>query len=348
MSKWMKQLSKMEGAVDTEYDFFAPENVLGFPSPSVNWIFGKGHGLPFGYGALLFGPPKAGKSIFSNLAVGGLHAQDPEAMAVKFNTEMREAGQMEDYWGVDPNRYQAYDVNEPEFIFDRIKKDIFPMVQDGMPLKLIVIDSLQGIQGVKEAARDSVTNHLMGDHAKTIQDGLKAILPVIRRHKIALICTAHIRGNLDAGMYGPKEKMAGGWGQKHFFEYYIEIKRDNSAEGKKSVTGEAFETEVKDFRGKKEKTGHKIYIKNNDSSVGMGSGRSGQITIDYRKGLINTEEEVFELAKNIGAVSRPNNRTYIWNEGAEDEVKFASKGDFIEMIRENEGFRKNLLKKIYE
>ena len=342
-NKWMKQLQKMEGAVDKEYNPFAPENVLKFPSPSFNWIFGKGSGLPFGYGVLLYGPPKSGKSLLSNLAAGGLHAQDPEAIVMKFNSEMREAGQMEDYWNVDQDRYIAYDVNEPELIFDRIKNEVLPMVQDGMPLKLIIIDSLQGIQGVKESNRDSVTNHLMGDHAKTIQDGLKAILPAIRRHRIALICTAHIRGNMDAGQYAPKEKMAGGWAQKHYFEYFVEVKRDNSAESKKSITGEAFETDAKDFRGKKEKTGHKIYVKMTDSSVGTGSGRSGQFTLNFEKGLVNTEEEIFELAKNLNLIERPNNRTYIV-----DGKKYDSKGAFATAIKEDKDLRDQLLAKIYE
>lgn len=332
---WFKQLDKMEGIVDKDYNPFAKENILQFPTPSLNWIFGKGQGLPYGYGMLAYGPPKSGKSLISNLAIGGLHAQDPNAIAIKFNTEMREAGQMEDYWGVDQSRYRAFDVNEPEFIFDRIKNEILPMVQAGMPLKLLVIDSLQGIQGVKESNRESMTNHLVGDHAKTIQDGLKMILPVIRRHRIALIATAHIRGNLDAGMYGPKEKMAGGFGQKHYFEYYVEVKRDGSAASKIE------NDEVKDFKGKKELMGHKIFVKMNDSSVGI-SGRTGQFTLNFKQGLVNTEEEVFELAKNLNLVERPNNRTYIVN-----DVKFNSKDEFIAAIRENEELRNDLIQKAY-
>jgi len=334
-NKWMKALNKMEGAVDKEYDPFQEGNGIRSGSPSLDWTFGKGSALPLGYGLLLYGPPKSGKSLVSNLFIGNLHKSDPEAIAIKFNTEMREAGQMEDYWGVDQERYMAYDVNEPEYIFDRIKNEILPMIQDGMPLKLIVIDSLQGIQGVKEMNRDSVTNHIMGDHAKTIQDGLKAILPVLRRHRIALICTAHIRGNFDAGMYGPKEKMAGGWAQKHFFEYFMEVKRDGSSASKIE------NDEAKDFRGKKELVGHKIYVKMADSSVGV-SGRSGQFTLSYNRGLVNTEEEVMELAKNLSLVERPNNRTYIV-----DGEKYTSKDEFMAAIKEKPELKQKLLTSVY-
>ena len=341
-NKWMKQLNKMDGAVDREYDPYLPENVLQTISPSINWIFPKSMGLPLMEFMLLWGPPKAGKSIISDAFVSALHLKDPNAMAMKFDTELREMGHKENFWGIDESRYPAFNVNEPEFIFDRIKKDVIPMVEQGMPLKLIIIDSLQGIQGVKAANADSVTNHQMGDHAMTIQKGLQAIQPLLRRHKIALISTAHIRGNLDAGMYGPKEKMAGGWHQKHSYEYFVKVTRDNSSEGKADALGNKLESEVKDFKGKNERTGHKIYIEMTENSRGV-AGRTGQITFDYNKGIVNIEEEIFELAKNLNLVQRPNNRTYSLN-----GVNFNSKEEFIVAIRDDEGVRNHLLKGIYK
>ena len=340
--KWMKMLNKMDGAVDREYDPYLPENVIQTISPSINWIFSKSAGLPFMEFMLLWGPPKAGKSVVSDAFVSALHAKDPNAMAMKFDTELREMGHKENFWNIDENRYPVFNVNEPQFIFDRLNKDIFPMVEQGMPLKLVIIDSLQGIQGVKAANADSVTDHQMGDHAMTIQKGLMSIMPFLRRHKIALISTAHIRGNLDAGMYGPKEKMAGGWHQKHSYEYFVKVTRDNSAEGKTDALGKKLESEIKDFKGKNERTGHKIYVEMTESSRGV-AGRSGQITFDYSRGIVNVEEEIFELAKNLNLVQRPNNRTYSLN-----GVNFNSKEDFIVAIRDNEDVRNQLLKGIYK
>jgi RecA/RadA recombinase len=340
-NKWMKQLQSMEGAVDKQYNPFAPENVLKSGSPSLDWIFGKGAGLPLGYSAVLFGPPKSGKSLVSNLFIGHLHRNDPDAIAIKFNTEMREEGQMSDYWGIDQSRYIAYNVNQAELIFDRINTEIASMVQDGMPLKLIVIDSLQGIQGIRESQAESVTAHQIGDNALTIQKGLKAILPLIRKHKIALLATSHIRANLDGGMYGPSTKMAGGWAMKHFHEYFIEVKRDNSSEGKADVLGNKFEdNEIKDFRGNKEITGHKIYVKMSESSVGV-AGRTGEFTLSYKDGLVNTNEEIFELAKNLNIVDRPNNRTYVL-----DGKTYTSKADFLEALRD-EATAKKVLERVY-
>jgi RecA/RadA recombinase len=341
-NKWMKELSALDGAVNKEYNPFLRENIIRSDSPSLNWIFGKGSGIPRGYSAVFFGEPKAGKSLISNLFAGALHKQDPEAMVIKFNTEMREEGQMADYWGIDSDRYIAYNVNKAEDIFDRIVKDINDMCNDGMPLKMIIIDSLQGIQGMREAQADSVTNQQIGDSALTIQKGLKAILPILRKHRISFIATSHVRANLDAGMYGPKMKMAGAWAQKHFFEYFVEVKRDNSKDGKMDVLGKSFENEgVKDFKGNKERTGHKIYVTMAESSTGV-AGRSGEFTLNYTEGLINIEEEVFNIAKNLGLVEQPNNRTYVV-----DGKSFTSKADFYNALKSDPEMAAQIVEKAY-
>ena len=335
-NKWMKQLSKMEGAVDKKYNPFAPENVLQSPSPSLNWIFGKGSGLPRGYSAIFYGPPKSGKSLASYLMAGHLHNTDPEALVVRFDTEMRADAQLAPYWGIDYDRFMAYNTNSPTEIFDRISNEFVPMLEEGMPLKLIIIDSLSGMKGIKRESKESVADHLMGDDALTQTVGLKNILAIIRKYKIGLLCTTHIRANLDAGMYGPKTKMAGSWAARHFFEYYVEVKKDGSA-------GSKIENDsIRDFKGNKEKTGHKIFVKMAESSVGV-EGRTGQFTLDYQKGLVNTGEELATLAKSLGLVEMPNNRTYIVG-----DKKYTSKADFFNAIEQDEELAKQLLSKIYE
>jgi len=335
-NKWMQQLNKMEGALDRTYDPFAKENILQSPSPSLNWIFGKGSGLPFGYSAIFYGPAKSGKSLASFLLASQLHKENSEAIVMKFDTEMRGDAQLSPIWGIDEERFISYNVNDPTKIYDRIANELVPMLEQGMPLKMIIIDSLQGMKGVKRMGKDSVADHLMGDDALTHTIGLKNILPVIRKYKIALVCTSHIRANLDAGMYGPKEKMAGGYAQKHYFEYFIQVTKDGSAASK--VESE----DVKDFKGRKELIGHKIFVKMAESSVGV-SGRAGQFTLQYNKGLVGVEEEIFELSKNLNIVERPNNRTYIF-----DGKNYTSKNEYIDAIKNDPELAKKILEKIYD
>lgn len=336
-NKWMKQLSSLDGAVSAGSDI----QVIKTPSPSLNWIFGKNQGIVAGSSVLLFGEAKSGKSLVSYLCAGHMHQTDPDAIVLRFDTEMRSTFQMSGNWGIDYDRFQSIDSNDPVEVFDQITGPIASMIQDGMPLKMIIIDSMTNLSGLREKDADSIANTQMGDRAGAVTKGLKRILPIIRRNKIVFIGTAHMRANFDAGMYGPKIKASLSHSEKHWYENYIEVKRDNAKEGKADLLGNALEnSEIKDFRGNKEITGHKIYVKMTENSLGV-AGRSGEFTIDYEKGLINVHEEIFQLAINNNLVERPNNRTYIVN-----DVKYTSKEEFLTAIRDSEELQKYLLSKL--
>jgi archaellum biogenesis ATPase FlaH len=343
----MSKLRALEGAVVSDY------NPLNFtvqsPSPSVNWAFANsGNGLPFGYSAILFGPPKGGKSIVCNAFIGQLHQDDPEAIAITFNTELRGQIQANDeqlkIWGIDPERFVVYDVNQPEMIFDRIETEINALCQEGAKIKMIIIDSLKGIVGRRAMNATSVMQQQIGDEAATLQDGLKRILNVVRKHKIALLMTTHIRAELDMKeqMRGKTVKMAGAWATKHLAEYFIYVEPNRSKEGRVNLAGEEFlDDSVKDFMDKAEKTGHKIRFKVEESSNGV-SGRTAEFTIDYSKGIINTYEEVFTLAKNLGVIQKPNNVTYAYK-----DKTWRGLQNCLIAIRDDVNLYKELLTEIY-
>lgn len=304
-NKWMKTLQAYEDVVKYDYDAYAPENCLYTPSPYVNWIFAnKSHGMPKGSSVLLFSEQKAGKSLMMQGIIGEMHKRDPEGIAIVFNTEMRGRFQSGMFESIDRDRMVVYDSNRPEDVFDRFEKDIIPMVQDGMPLRIVVIDSLSAIGGTKSLSGDrSVNDHLVGDHALTINKGLDKIVPYCKRYNILLLASSQLRANVDASNpHAPKEKMAESWKVKHTFEYFVSIRRANAADDKVDLSGNKFENEnVKDARGNKDQTGHKIYFKMDASSLGT-AGRSGITTIDYKRGFINQNEELFELGKNSGII----------------------------------------------
>jgi hypothetical protein len=313
-NKWLKQLRAYDDAVDPSYDSFAPENCLYTPSPYFNWIFAnKANGIPKNASVLFFSEQKAGKSLSIYSMVLEMQRRDPEGIAIIFNTELRGQLQGGVFPEIDQDRMIIYDTNLPAEIFDRVEGDIKAMVQDGMPLRILAVDSLTNIMGVKRANADSATDHLVGDHALTIQIGLSKLVPFCKNNNIQLLATSQMRGNLDAGKYGPKEKMAESWATKHAFEYFVSLKRAGAAEDKADIEGKTFEDDVKDARDNKLLTGHKIYVKMEASSLGP-QGRSGVFTMDYEKGIINQHEEIFFLAKSLGIITTPNNRTYYYGD----------------------------------
>ncbi len=307
-NKWTASLKKLDGAVTKAYDPF--QHVIRSPSPSVNFIFGKTHGLPLGYSVLLWGPPKAGKTLLSNSIIGELHRTDPDAIVVKFDTEMRDEGQMlpetAETYGIDLDRYVVFQVNKPAEVFDKIETEIGALVQKGAPIKLIIIDSITGVQGRREANSDTIEQHNIGDHAQTVQIGLKRILPMQRKNRIALIVTAHARAELD--MWAAKKsktKAAASFGVLHHCEYFINIERNNTKTGNKdALERDLVDESRKDVTDEAERTGHRIKVWMQDSSVGAAN-RSGEFTIDYQRGIVNVHEEVFLLGTKWGIIKKP-------------------------------------------
>lgn len=337
-NKWLAQLRKHDSYVSHEYDAFAPENCIKTPSPYVNWVFGnKSHAIPKGSGVLLFSEPKAGKSLFSQSIIQQLHKDDPNAIAMYFSTEYKGKYQKGFFEGIDPDRLIMYDTNDPREIFDFLVNDVKPMVQDGMPLALVVIDSITAIGGIKAEGR-SVADHLIGDKALTITRGLDQIIPFFKQNNITYITVAQVRMNIGA-MHGPDTKAAVPKACEHNHEYFLSVKRAGSADDKKDLSGNSFEGEIKDARGNKSLTGHKIYIKMEQNSVGS-AGRSAKITIDYKRGFINQHEEIFELGINTGVINRPNNVTYEY-----EGQTYRGKVEMANAIKDNENLANSILEK---
>ena len=339
---WLTKLNNLEGAITDDYNPF--NHVVQTPSPSLNFTFGRGHGLPLGYTVIMFGPPGGGKSLVSNAMIGQLHKDYEDGIAVKFDTEFREQGQLTKeqaaVWGIDKDRYVSYSVNSPILIFDRIENEVNAMCQEGAPIKMVIIDSITGIVGRRELNSDTIETQQIGDHALTIQTGLKRILPVIRNNKIALVLTAHVRAEMDMleQKRGNAVKMAASYGVKHMAEYFLYVEANRNKEGRTDLMGKEFiDDAARDINDKGDKTGHKIRVCMKKSSMGS-AGRVGELTFDYNKGIINIHEEVFLLGANRGIIERVNNLTYAYG-----DRKWTGKPAILEALRTDTDLQKAIL-----
>lgn len=346
---WLKQLRAYDDTVDYEYDSFDPKNCLYTPSPYMNWIFAnKANGIPRNASLLLLSEQKAGKSLVSYATILEMQRRDNAAgasdekrgQAIYFNTELRGQLQKDIFPEINQEFMTVYDTKDPVEIFDRVENEIKPMVQDGLPLRILVLDSLTNIQGVKRKDAESVANHLRGDHALTIQTGLDKLVPFCKRNKILLIGTSQMRANQQAKPGGPDAQMAEGWITKHTFEYFVSLKRAGAADDKADLEGKAFEEEgMKDARDNKLITGHKIYVKCEANSIGP-QGRSGVFTMDYIKGIVNQHEEVFFLGKNTGVIKLQGQTYSFGSHSARGQAAFAS------LIRENPKLYEAILEEV--
>ena len=218
---------------------------------------------------------------------------------------------------------------------------IEPMVQDGMPLKMVVIDSLTAIGGIKAEGR-SVADHLIGDKALTITRGLDRIIPFFKKNNITYLTVAQVRMNIGAMGHAPKTKAAVPLACEHNHEYFVSIKRATAADDKKDLEGKSFEGGSKDAKGKKDITGHKIFVKMEKNSIGT-AGRTALITLDYKEGFINQHEEIFDLGKNTGVFERPNNVTYIY-----EGISYKGKNAMANAIKDDPALGQRIVDQVRE
>jgi hypothetical protein len=214
----------------------------------------------------MYGPPAGGKSILCNAMIGQLHQDDPRRSPSSSTRRCARRGRPPrpsgSIWGIDDDRYIAYDVNNPELIFDRIEKDIAAMCQEGAPIKLIVIDSINAILGRRSMNAESVMVQQIGDEAKTLQDGFKRVLAVQRKYKIAVVLTEPRPrrdgpGRADARQQGPYGRS---FGVQHYGEYFMFVEQNRNAREDRPQLGAKFENvDLGDIMEKgAEITGHKI------------------------------------------------------------------------------------------
>jgi RecA/RadA recombinase len=337
LKNFRKNLSKMDGYKDPSNLKDIHADVLQTSSPAVNFTFGNGWGLPRGYSMMLFGPPRGGKTILCNDFIGQLHKTRPEAVALKFDTEMRVEGQMntdqQKVWGIDPERYMTFEVNQADQVFDAIEKKI---AAEGV----VIIDSLTGIVGRRRANADSINDVVIGDNALTIQEGLKQILGVQRRCNFALIVTSHVRAQLDQTerMRGNVIRPAVSFGTLHHCEYYMYVEENRTKDARVDAEGNEFrDMEHKDMAGRGEKTAHKIRVRITDSSLGP-KDRTGQFTLDYKHGIINQYEEIFLLASDRGIFTFEGN-TWVFG-----DKRFGSTEKALHGVKNDPQLQQDLLK----
>lgn len=351
VNKYVQKLKSLHGAIEERYDPWAPSNLLKFSSPSVNWIFGRTHGFPRAFSALVWGEKKAGKSLLFYDLAGRVHQSDPEAIVIKFDTEYRDLGQlppeMAKAYGIDLERFIVFQTNSAADIFDPLSRNgqITEMLKSGANIPLIGIDSISDVMGRREEEQESVVKHQIGDHAITLQIGLKSILDSIRKYKVGLIMTAHARDEMDQWEIrrGNKKKPAAANAVLHYCEFFINVEKNLTKDGRQDLLEREFVDETKkDMVDSGEQTGHKVRVWMQNSTMSS-KGRVAEFTLDYKKGIINQYEEVFRLGLNWGVIGRPSKGIYVIGEN-----KFNGKPACLEALANSQELQQFIMNRLLE
>lgn len=298
MSKWMTKLVSDFGTIAEKLDAkLLP--VVPTRSPSLNWATSIG-GFQPGKVVVPYGPESAGKSLLAMMAIADVQKKDAEAIFIWFDAEFSFNLPLFLKIGGDPKRLIVRKSNDPLKIFDYIGGEMLEALQDGAPIKGIVIDSIKAIRYPKESNMKQTTDQKMGGTGSSyLPSALKLIIPVIAEYNLLTFFIQQVTMEIDPmkALRNPYV-ITEGKALKHAADLMLEITKLDTKAGILE-TGET-------ISGAAQQTGHKVRIKVKKNRLGAPA-RMAQFTWHYDNGIINTADEIFDLAKSLGVVYHPTN-----------------------------------------
>lgn len=294
-NNWMKKLEGDFAKVASSMPR-PSEKVIQLKSPSFNWCVGNG-GLTEGKAVCLFGPESSGKSLLSQLCLIELQNKYPESIQILIDAEFSFNGDWFEKLGGDLDRLLVKQTNDPLEIFDWIEKDVLEMLQDGAPINGLMIDSVKSIRYPGDHKNKTTDITMGGSGAKYLGPALKGLLPIIRRYNISTFLIQQVYEEMDQ-----YKKMNNPWiipdgrALKHFCDYMLQVERVDKKDGRleegKTIAGGAFQV------------GHKVRVKGKKNRVGAPY-RVAEFMLRYDTGIIDIENETYELAKSLGVIYHP-------------------------------------------
>lgn len=296
-NKWMSKLTSDLGVAASK---LKTQKIMPIasPSPSLNWATGQGGFLPSKIN-ILYGPESAGKSLLAQLGIIELQRCDPEALAIWFDSEFSFSADMFTKLGGDPDRLVVRKSNDPVKIFDYIGGEMLELIQDGAPIKAIVIDSIKSIRYPKDVRKVTTDQIMGGSGSQYLGSALKLVVPVVAEHKLLTFFIQQVTAQLDPmkALRNPYV-ISEGHALKHAADLMLEITRVDSKKGiiehGETITGAAAQV------------GHKVRVKVKKNRMGAPA-RQAEFTFHYDLGVIDTGGEIFELAKALGVIKHPIN-----------------------------------------
>src|ERR1700677_2361158 len=195
-NKWMTKIVSEFGMLASEIETKALPPVPS-RSPSLNWATSVGGFRP-GKISVLYGPEQAGKSLLAYMAIADVQKTDPEAIFVWFDAEYSFNLPLFKKVGGDPTRLVYRKSNDPLKIFDYIGGEMLELLQEGAPIKGIVIDSIKAIRYPKESNMKQTTDQKMGGTgASYLPSTLKLVLPVISDYNLLTFFIQQVTMEMD-------------------------------------------------------------------------------------------------------------------------------------------------------
>lgn len=340
-NKWMEKLTKDFGTIASQIKKNdAP--IIPTWSPSLNWATALG-GFKPGKVNIFYGSESCGKSLLAMMSIVQLQRMDTEAIAIWFDAEFSFSVDLFVKLGGDPDRLVVRKSNKPEAIFDYIGGEMLEMMQDGAPIKAIIIDSIKSIRYPKDIKKVSTDNVMAGGGSSYLPSALKMVIPVVAEYQLLTIFIQQVGMQLDPhkALRNPYV-IPDGNALKHCADLMLEIAKIETKAGViekgETITGSAAQL------------GHKVRVKVRKNRLGVPA-RVAQFTFHYDHGITDTGGEIFELAKSLGVVYHPINpdngkvNTQMWAFGSYSPIR--GEANMKKMVVEDVDLQKEILQACY-
>jgi recombination protein RecA len=317
MSKWMSKLTSDFGAVASQLKKNEPAPIPSW-SPSLNWATAKRGFMP-GKVNIVYGPESCGKSMLAMMGIIELQRRDKEAIAVWCDAEFSFNVDFFVKLGGDADRLIVRKSNDPLKIFDYIGGELLEAIQEGAPVKAIVIDSIRSIRFPKDMKKQTTDMIMGGTGANYLPSAFKLIIPVIAEHNILTFFIQQVSIQIDPmkALRNPYV-LPDGQALKHAGDLMLEMVKLDTKNG----VVESGET----ITGAAQQIGHKVRIKVKKNRMGQPA-RMAQFTFSYDHGVVDTNNEIFDLGKSLGVIYHPVNETtgkenvQMWQFGSYDPIR---------------------------
>jgi len=298
-----------DGNISTKYD------AVSTGSPKLDEAIGIG-GVPMGRITQLAGKESSGKTMLALSCIKNYLNENPDNTALFIDAEYTYDPEWAKSQGIDISRVMVIKTNDAKVIFQGLigitsvnsntkkvskkMKGILDHVIEGVDprfknLGIIVLDSIAVLNTPLEIAAD-IGKANMAPIPRFLSTELKKLTPVVAQANVAFIGINQVRVNLGQ-MFGDPTTSPGGKALKHACSLMINMAPVFGAD---SV--------IKNDSG--ERVGHIVRAKIQKNKVGAPF-RQAEYKVEYVKGIVNTEEEVFDLAVKYDLIERPNSQSYI-------------------------------------
>ncbi len=298
-----------DGNISTKYDSISTG------SPNLDEAIGIG-GIPMGRITQLAGQESSGKTMLALSCIKNYLDKNPNNTALFIDAEYTYDPEWASKQGVDTSRVMVIKTNDAKAIFQGLigtmkvnsntkkvsknMKGILDYVIEGTDprfkdLGIIVLDSIAVLNTPLEVAAD-IGKANMAPIPRFLSTELKKLTPVVAQANVAFIGINQVRVNLGQ-MFGDPTTSPGGKALKHACSLMINMAPVFSSD---SV--------IKDESGGR--VGHTVRAKIQKNKVGAPF-KQAEYKVQYTKGIVNYEDEVFDLAVKYNLIERPSSQSYI-------------------------------------